>query len=338
MGAVSGRASGLLFGVRPRRPVAMAAVPSGEMKPMSVRKSKKVHPTGDPNFTVSQCFPAGFTAEESDPFLMCDHFGPKPSTGRVSDPDSFMVGWHPHRGMDICTYMKEGVGRHADSLGNRGEYATPGMQWISVGSGIEHAEGGGTPKGQNDCGFQIWINVPADRKMDDPRYGTVPPEDLPVLAAEGLHARVLAGAVGGASGPFQTVQPLQMVDYALGPAASHTHVVPAELDNCLVYVYQGHGSVCGMPVPLQSIVRVDATDASARTVTLAAGPEGMSAMLFAGKRLRQPIAWQGPFVMNSDAELRQAMSECRSGAFPPIRAPWDYKRLAAFPKDKLPAH
>lgn len=103
-----------------------------EMKVVAVRKAQVTHPTGDPNFSVMQAFPAGFTAKESDPFLMCDAFGPTVSDGVIADPDKFHVQWHPHRGMDILTYLVEGVGRHADSLGNRGEYASPGMQWISV--------------------------------------------------------------------------------------------------------------------------------------------------------------------------------------------------------------
>ena len=85
------------------------------------------------------------------------------------------------------------------------------MQWISVGSGIEHAEGGGAPVGQTTAGFQIWINVPSARKMDDPRYGTVDPADLPVLTAPGVSANLIAGSAGGARGPFQTVQDLQML-------------------------------------------------------------------------------------------------------------------------------
>ncbi len=110
----------------------MSKTIDNEMKVVAVRKSQVTHPTGDPNFSVMQAFPAGFTAQESDPFLMCDAFGPTVSTGIVEDPDKFPVQWHPHRGMDILTYLVEGVGRHADSLGNRGEYASPGMQWISV--------------------------------------------------------------------------------------------------------------------------------------------------------------------------------------------------------------
>lgn len=99
---------------------------------LAVRKAQVEHPTGDPNFSVMQAFPSAFSAKESDPFLMCDSFGPVKSKGVQEDPDKFDVAWHPHRGMDILTYLVEGVGRHADSLGNRGNYASPGMQWISV--------------------------------------------------------------------------------------------------------------------------------------------------------------------------------------------------------------
>lgn len=105
---------------------------STPMRVLAVRKAQVAHPTGDPKFSVMQPFPASFSAEESDPFLMCDSFGPTLSTGVETDPDKFPVGWHPHRGMDILTYLIEGVGRHADSLGNRGTFASPGMQWISV--------------------------------------------------------------------------------------------------------------------------------------------------------------------------------------------------------------
>jgi hypothetical protein len=101
---------------------------STNMNVLAVKKAQKAFPTGNPSFCVMQPFPAAFTAEESDPFLMCDRFGPVQSTQTVSDPDHFPVAWHPHRGMDICTYLTEGISRHADSLGNRGTYAAPGLQ------------------------------------------------------------------------------------------------------------------------------------------------------------------------------------------------------------------
>jgi redox-sensitive bicupin YhaK (pirin superfamily) len=300
---------------------------------VAVRRAQVAHPTGDPDFAVLQAFPAAFPAAEADPFLMCDLFGPEPSTGPARSPDAFPISWHPHRGMDIATYLVEGRGRHGDSLGNRGTYAAPGLQWVSVGSGIEHAEAFDTPAGENTTGFQIWVNVPSARKMDDPRYGTVNPSDLPVLSLPGgVMARVLAGEAGGARGPFTTAQPLQMIDFTLPANAAVEHAVPLELNNALAFVFRGaattHG---GRALHLHDVVRYDATQASARTLRLEAGPEGASVLLFAGRRLEQPIAWRGPFVMTTDEEIAQTISDYRKGKFPPKRVPWDYRRLAAFP-------
>eukprot|EP01041_Mallomonas_annulata_P011889 gene11889-24910_t len=302
--------------------------------PIAIRKGQKTFPTGDPNFSVNQAFPAPIKAEEADPFLMCDYFGPMLSPGREQNPDKFQVDWHPHRGMDILTYIIEGVGRHADSLGNRGEYASPGMQWISVGSGIEHAEGGGTPAGQNTTGFQIWVNVPSNRKMDDPRYGTEPPENIPVFTSDGVSVRILAGEMAGKLGPFSTVQSVQIVDCVLEPSATHIHTLSSQHDNCLVYVYKGSGTISGQTVPTNHIARLNADDMSVRNFTITANQEGLSAMIFAGKRLNQKIAWHGPFVMTTDAEIDQTISEYRRGTFLKKRTSWDYKSIAAFPNNK----
>lgn len=308
---------------------------SNLLRVLGVRTAKTTYPTGNPNFAVKQAFPAGFDEEESDPFLMCDYFGPAISKGKITDPDKFDVPWHPHRGMDIATYLKEGVGRHADSLGNRGEYATPGMQWISVGSGIEHAEGGGTPAGQPTTGFQIWINVPAAHKMDDPKYGTVEPKEFPMLSYEGGEARLLAGTVGEHTGPFQTKQQLQMIDFVFQSNAVHTHSVPLALDNCLLYVYSGSGQINNQAVTQHNVVRLDAAnrDPEARGVTFTAGAIGFSVLLFAGKRLNEPIAWHGPFVMNTQEEIQNTILELRQGRFPPKRTAWDYKQWSTFPKE-----
>jgi redox-sensitive bicupin YhaK (pirin superfamily) len=306
------------------------------MRLLAVRAARKSHPTGDPKFAVMQAFPAAISAEDADPFLMCDHFGPANFMTRPADPDVFGVGWHPHRGQDILTYLVEGIGRHADSMGNRGEFASPGMQWISVGSGIEHAEGGGNAPGENSQGFQIWVNVPSDRKMDDPRYGTVPPENIPLLdfssTSPGVKARLLAGSVGQSVGPFETVQPVQMIDFLLEANSSHTHAIPENLDNCIIYAWKGSGSIAGSSVPFQHVAHLDASDPSAREFTMTAGAEGFSVIMFAGKRLNQPIAWHGPFVMTTDEEIQKTIDEYRRGTFLKKRAPWDYKRLSAFPK------
>jgi hypothetical protein len=280
------------------------------------------HPFGDER-TVNQAFPNPIPAEEADPFLMCDQYS-KVSDGIARSPDDFPVDWHPHRGMDILSYLKSGIGRHGDSMGNRESFHTPGMQWCSCGSGIEHAEGGGTPAGDRLAGFQIWINVPARLKMRDPKYGTNPPADIPQHElAPAARARLLAGPLGEERGPFTTAAEVSIIDFELGPGARLVHRVPPGLETCLLYVYEGSAAVNGQEAPLQSVVALE----------LLAGPEGLSALLFAGKRLNEPIAWHGPIVMSTQEQLRETFGEMRAGRFPPKRAAWDYKRLADFPKD-----
>ena len=334
----------------PTATAAAAAAPAlAPLRAVDVRRSKTAYPTGNPNFAVVQPFPAAFGEREIDPFLMCDEFGPAVSKGANADPDRFPVGWHPHVGMDICTYMREGVGRHADSLGNRGTFESPGFQWISVGSGIEHAEGGGTPAGQTKHGFQIWVNVPQCRKKDDPKYGTENSASIPYLAlSEHAKVRVLAGPVldtQGTSrvGPFQTAQPVQICDFELGPGASCTHTVPAEMRSVLAYVYRGKGTVAGQQVAEKEVVKLahgaaagahsQLTASSADgQLTLTASAEGpMHVLFFAGKPIGEPIAWHGPFVLNSRAELQQAFEDYQLRRIPHMRCDWDYKRAAAAP-------
>ena len=262
--------------------------------------------------------------------------------------------------MDIATYLIEGRGRHADSLGNRETFESPGLQWCSVGSGIEHAEAGGTPAGVNTTGFQarpiarcetrsyrpflrpdpslqIWINVPSARKMDEPRYGTVQPHELPTLSYPGgVTARLVSGEERGQTGPFRTVQPLLMLDVSLPAGAAWEAPVAPHLDNVMAFVYRGAAEVNGAAASQHAIALLDARGRSGARgvrVSTAAGGAGASVMIFAGKRLNQPVAWRGPFVMTTDAELRDTIREYQSGDFPPVRVPWDYRRLDAFPPD-----
>ena len=313
-----------------------AAAPQSTLPVLAVRRSEVTYPTGNKSFSVMQAFPAAISAEEADPFLMCDFFGPTKSTGVESDPDRFPVAWHPHRGMDIATYMVQGVGRHADSMGNRETFESPGMQFCSVGSGIEHAEGGGTPAGADMAGFQIWVNVPSARKMDAPRYGTIGPAELPLLAFDGnVSVRPLAGELGGRAGPFSTVQPLLMADVTLPPGQAVTLPVRADFETAIAFVFRGGARVNGAAAGRNEVVLLDGSDAAGgRGLELAAaGPDGASVMVFCGKRLNQPIAWHGPFVLTTQAEVRATIQEYQRGAFPPVRAPFDYKTLAAFPAD-----
>ncbi len=302
------------------------------LRVLKVQTATTSYPTGNKAFPVMEGL---HDAVESDPFLVCDFYGPFISKGKSTDPDRFDVPWHPHRGADITTYLKEGVGRHADSLGNREEFASPGMQWISVGSGIEHAEGGGTPAGQGMTGFQIWINVPAVNKMDDPAYGTVGPQEFPMINFAGGKARILAGQVGENKGPFRTKQELQMIDFELEAGGSYTHSVPLALETCFLYVYGGSGQINDRSVTKYNVIFLDAANRNPdnRDVHITAGSDGLLVMLLTGKRINEPIVQQGPFVMNTQEEIYQAFSELRSGRFPPKRTPWDYKRWSEFPKE-----
>jgi redox-sensitive bicupin YhaK (pirin superfamily) len=300
------------------------------MKCLRVASEGLTRPFGDER-TVKQAFPTGVPSSESDPFLMCDFFS-MPSDGASVDPDHFPVNWHPHRGMDILSYLKTGIGRHGDSMGNRENFATPGMQWISCGSGIEHAEGGATPAGESMTGFQIWINVPAARKMDDPKYGTEPPESIPQEQVNpGAKARLLSGALRDRTGAMKAQCDIQMIDFELDPSSSVTHVLPTGLDTCMLYCYGGSGKVAGQSVPQGGIALLDATNDGERGFEFVAGAAGAQFMLFAGKKLKEPIAWHGPIVMNTDAEIRQCFGELQSGTFPPKRVPWNYKVIATKP-------
>ena len=240
--------------------------------------------------------------------------------------------------MDILTYLVRGVGRHADSLGNRETYATPGAQWISVGSGIMHAEGGGTPKGELEEGFQIWINTPSALKMEKPRYGTHPPSQLPLVQlGGGSTVRLLAGALGEAAGPFKAAADVQIADYALAPGTSVEHALAPSHDNCLIYCYRGAAVVGGAPLPSGHVARLDMASAAAaplRTVQLTSSGEAAETglLVFAGRMLQQPIAWHGPFVMTTQAEIRSTLEEYRNGTLLKVRAPWDFTKAAAAPK------
>lgn len=311
-----------------------------------VAKEGTTHPFGD-HRSVQQAFPAGINTQDSDPFLMCDYFNMVNTEGPAEDPDDFPVGWHPHKGFGIASYLKSGTGRHGDSLGNRETFSTPGMQWMATGSGVEHAEGGGGQKGDRVQGFQIWVNTPASKKLGDPRYGTVPNEDMPLVAlGENATARVLAGPAFGVNGPFETSQQVLMIDFELEHDTTIDFDIATGLDTAMLYVYDGKLVAVtddGVEEVEQGhIILFDAASDERRGIQLTSGTVasstehgekevGTHAILFAGKKLKEPVAWHGPIVMNTQEEIRETFIELRKGTFPPKRVPWDYKRLTAFP-------
>ena len=293
------------------------------------------YPTGDKSFSVLESFPGHgpLAAENISPFLLSHEWGTatKRIDGRVApDPGppsarskAKLVGWHPHRGFDLVTYVKEGRGCHADSLGNVAVVRPGGVQWMRSGSGIEHAEGGGNPPEASKHGFQLWINLPASMKMDKPAYGTVQPEDVPELRdPAGGTSRFIAGNFSNALGDRSD---MMIVDCELpdGVAAHSLLIPPALTGVVLAYAYQGSGTVAGTRLkPGETVVLRGGAAASAAgadgLIVMSsygtAGQEGFGVMVFAGLPIEgEEIAWRGPIVMNSDAEIDAAYAELRRG-------------------------
>lgn len=243
-----------------------------------------------------------------DPFLMLDEFC-------SADADDYLAGFpeHPHRGFETVTYMLAGRMRHGDNQGNSGVLEPGGLQWMTAGRGIVHSE---MPE-QSDglmWGFQLWVNLPAGRKMTAPRYQDIPPAEVPgVTPATGVRLRVLAGAVDGVEGPVRgiDVDPLA-VDIALDAGAHHRLILPAD-HAAFVYCFEGGLSV-GEGDAVRAVARGElAVLSEGGSVRIAAGDAGGRGLLVAGRPLREPVARHGPFVMNSREELMQAFADYRDG-------------------------
>ena len=254
-----------------------------------------------------------------DPFLMLDAFG--------SDAASDYIGGfpsHPHRGFETVTIMLEGRMRHQDSVGNVGLLEPGSVQWMTAGRGIIHSEMPEQEEGRM-AGFQLWVNLAAKDKMTAPAYRDVPPAGVPVLTLDGgVQLRVIAGSALGVSGAVTrpTTEPL-VLDLLLPAGATFDAAIPAG-HNAFVYVYRGGLAVDAgestTAVPAQRMaVLANAKDRDG--VRLRAGDDGARALLIAGKPLNEPIAQYGPFVMNTQAEIFQAVEDFRAGKFgkPPGR-------------------
>ena len=253
-----------------------------------------------------------------DPFLMLDAFGSDDATDYIGGfPD------HPHRGFETVTYMIAGRMRHRDSAGNEGLLQNGGVQWMTAGRGLIHSELPEQEEGRME-GFQLWLNLPAADKMGPPGYRDVPTGEIPELHLPGVTARVIAGASHGVQGAVQKAhtEPLYL-DLHLAPGATFEQPLPAG-HNAFVYVYRGELEIVGEPtrthVPRERMaVLANAPDRDG--VRLQAGEDGARALLIAGRPLNEPIAQYGPFVMNKQAEIFQAVEDFRAGKFgtPPGR-------------------
>jgi redox-sensitive bicupin YhaK (pirin superfamily) len=243
-----------------------------------------------------------------DPFLLFDDF-------RSEDPREFVRGfpWHPHRGIETVTYMLSGRVRHGDSLGNQGVIGAGDLQWMSAGGGIVHEEMPEREEGRLG-GFQLWVNLPRARKLSPPRYQEITAATVPLIERpDGVRVRVLAGAFEGVTGPVRDVAAdPSYLDVSLLPGTRLTWPVAAD-HTAAAYVIEGSASFAAGAAPAsnRTIVLLGAGD----TVEIEAGVEGCRFLALAGKPLKEPIAWGGPIVMNTEDELQQAFREYRDGTF-----------------------
>jgi redox-sensitive bicupin YhaK (pirin superfamily) len=298
---------------------------------MSIRPVKRIvqsRPTIEgAGVKLRRAFGFGDT-HETDPFLLLDDF-------RNDRPRDYRAGfpWHPHRGIETITYVLSGTVEHGDSLGNRGSLGSGDVQWMTAGRGIMHQE---MPQGDSRGrmhGFQLWANLPSPLKMTAPRYQDVKAAEIPeVVDDDGTRVRVVCGTFWGKKGPVDGVAAdPRYLDIFVAAARRKTFKVEIER-HAFAYVFEGDGQfayaskpfgvlaekqvdgeelLVREPVGDRSLVLFDSGD----EVSVQAGERGIRFLLVSGKPIEEPVAWYGPIVMNTRAELEQAVSELRNGTF-----------------------
>jgi len=265
--------------------------------------------------------------KDFDPFLLLDDF-------RNENPEDYLAGfpWHPHRGIETITYVLAGSVEHGDSLGNRGKMTAGDVQWMTAGSGILHQEmPKGDPHGRMH-GFQLWANLPSSLKMTAPRYQDIPSSAIPeVTDDDGTRVRVICGDFWGQRGPVEGVAAdPSYVDVSV-PAGQRKRLAIETTRNAFAYVFAGSGTFRDASDPQAVLTdRVAQPDAppvyDARNhslvlfdrgdeVAVEAGPEGIRFLLVSGRPIEEPVAWYGPIVMNTQAQLQQALTELHDGTF-----------------------
>jgi quercetin 2,3-dioxygenase len=275
---------------------------------------------------LRRAFGFGDTSEY-DPFLLFDDF-------RNDNPDEYLAGfpWHPHRGIETITYVLAGTVEHGDSLGNRGSLGAGDVQWMTAGSGILHQEmPQGDPHGRMH-GFQLWANLPSSLKMTAPRYQDVAGKDVPeAVDDDGTRVRVVCGSFWGKTGPVDGVAAdPRYLDVSIPPGVRKR--LPVELDrHAFAYVFAGDGTFrdASDPRPVRTDIIGGSGEAtpdgignrslvlfdSGEEIVVQAGDEGIRFLLVSGKPIEEPVAWSGPIVMNTRAELQLAFDELNRGTF-----------------------
>jgi quercetin 2,3-dioxygenase len=252
--------------------------------------------------------------ESADPFLLIDELGPvdyRPGEA-VGAPD------HPHRGFETVTYALEGESEHEDSAGHRGVLRPGDVQWMTAGAGIIHSEMPSRrirEEGGRVHGFQIWVNLPRKLKMSRPRYQEIPASRIPQATSKDGHAtvRVIAGEALGVGAVIETNTPIVFQDWTLDSDADITVPLPSD-HQVLVYVFKGSARVGDSKKEVrEGQLAVLGPGDSVRLVGSADSPEAARLLLLAGVPIKEPVAHYGPFVMNTQQELIEAVRDYQSG-------------------------
>jgi quercetin 2,3-dioxygenase len=262
-----------------------------------------------------------------DPFLLLDDF-------RNDNPADYLAGfpWHPHRGIETITYVLAGTVNHGDSLGNRGSLGAGDVQWMTAGRGILHQEmPNGDQRGRMH-GFQLWANLPSSLKMTAPRYQDIKAPDIPeVTDDDGTIARVITGEFWGKKGPVEGVAANPRYLDIFVPPGKKKRLAVETTNHAFAYVFAGSGSFRDASDPREVKTEVVSSNSVADAayvgnrslvlfdcgdeVVVQAGDEGIRFLLVSGKPIEEPVAWHGPIVMNTRAEILQAMEDLRRGTF-----------------------
>ena len=274
-------------------------------------------------FPVRRAF-AGVALEDLDPFIHLDQMGEV----EYAPGEPKGTPWHPHRGFETVTYMIDGAFEHADSNGGGGLITNGDTQWMTAGSGILHIEKPPEALVQSGGlfhGFQLWVNLPAIQKWAAPRYQDIRAREVALVSSPdgGSLVRVIAGDVAGHAGPGSTYSPMTLVHATLSPGARLA--LPWRPDyNALLYVMAGQGTVGaeGRPIETGQLAVFGLGDAL--TVAALATQESRSptldVLILGGRAIREPVAWMGPFVMNTREEVLQAMTDYQAGRLGSIPA------------------
>jgi hypothetical protein len=263
-------------------------------------------------FVVHRAFPNG-SIREFDPFLLLDEMGPivVSSENAKGAPD------HPHRGFETVTYMIDGVFEHKDSQGHSGKIKTGDVQWMTAGSGVIHSEMPEkefSQKGGTLHGFQLWVNLPKKDKMMNPRYQDIPANKIPIMQKNGIKVKVIAGESMGEKAVIQTITPIMYLHFTIQPNAHVVQTIPQNY-NAFAYVVNGKGFFGDQQISAHK-EQIVLFEQDGNEIIIKASNDislPLDVLVIAGVSLGEPVVRYGPFVMNTEDEIAQAILDYNTG-------------------------